>query len=246
MSDWVAGFHAVRAALDAGAVAEVRLLAERRDARSRELDTRCRAMDVVVRRVSKRELDALDLGVHQGVAARVIAGREAGDEGTLEAILDELREPALLLILEGLTDPRNLGACLRSAEAAGAHAVVVPRSRTAPLTPAARKVASGAAERLPLIVVANLARTLRWLEQRGILRVGLAGEGEAMLWSLDLGQGCALLLGAEDTGLRRLTLDHCDRVARLPMSGEAESLNVSVAAGIALFEAVRQRQAASG
>lgn len=246
MSEWVAGFHAVRAALDAGAVAEVRLVSDRRDARSRELESRCRAMEVNLARVSKRELDALDLGVHQGVAARVIAGREAGDEGSLEGILDALREPPLLLILEGLTDPRNLGACLRSAEAAGAHAVVVPRSRTAPLTPAARKVASGAAERLPLIVVANLARTLRWLEQRGILRVGLAGEGEAMLWSLDLSQGCALLLGAEDTGLRRLTLDHCDRVAKLPMSGEAESLNVSVAAGVALFEAVRQRQPASG
>lgn len=245
MSDWVAGFHAVRAALDAGAVAEVCLLAERRDARSREIETRCRAMDVTLKRVSKRQLDTLDLGVHQGVAARVTAGREAGDEGSLESILDDLREPPLLLILEGLTDPRNLGACMRSAEAAGAHAVVVPRSRTAPLTPAARKVASGAAERLPLIVVANLARTLRWLEQRGILRVGLAGEGDSMLWSLDLKQGCALLLGAEDSGLRRLTLDHCDRVAKLPMSGEAESLNVSVAAGVALFEVVRQRQDAS-
>lgn len=246
MREWVAGFHAVRAALDAGTVMEVCLLAERRDARGRELEARCRSLDVAVRRVAKRELDELGLGVHQGVAARLAASREVGDEGSLESLLDELREPALLLILEGLTDPRNLGACMRSAEAAGAHAVVVPRSRTAPLTPAARKVASGAAERLPLIVVANLARTLRWLEQRGIERIGLAGEGEAMLWALDLRQGCALLLGAEDTGLRRLTLDHCDAVARLPMSGAAESLNVSVAAGIALFEAVRQRQSASG
>lgn len=242
MSEWVAGFHAVRAALDSGTASEVCLLSERRDARSRELETRCRNLGIALRRVSKQELEALNLGVHQGVAARLAAGREVGDESALESLLDDLREPALLLILEGLTDPRNLGACMRSAEAAGAHAVVVPRSRTAPLTPAARKVASGAAERLPLIVVANLARTLRWLEQRGIQRVGLAGEGEAMLWSLDLRGGCALLLGAEDTGLRRLTLDHCDEVARLPMSGEAESLNVSVAAGIALFEAVRQRQ----
>ncbi len=245
MSDWVGGFHAVRAALDSGRVSEVCLLGERRDARSRELESRCRSMDVAVRRVSKGELEGLDLGVHQGVAARLVAGRDVGDEGSLETLLDDLREPALLLILEGLTDPRNLGACMRSAEAAGAHAVLVPRSRTAPLTPAARKVASGAAERLPLIVVANLARTLRWLEQRGIQRVGLAGQGEAMLWSLDLRQGCALILGAEDTGLRHLTLDHCDAVARLPMSGEAESLNVSVAAGVALFEAVRQRQTTS-
>lgn len=242
MTEWVTGFHAVRAALAAGTVAEVWLASERRDGRSRELEGTCHEANVPVKRVARRQLDALAAGVHQGVAARVSAGLEPGDEGTLEALLDDLHEPPLLLIVEGVTDPRNLGACMRSAEAAGAHAVVVPRSRTAPLTPAARKAASGAAERLPLIFVANLARTLRWLEQRGVLRVGLAGQGEALLWSVDLRQPCALLLGAEDTGLRQLTRQHCDQLVRLPMAGEVESLNVSVAAGVALFEAVRQRQ----
>lgn len=241
MTAWIAGFHAVKAAVDAGSVTEVWLAADRRDGRSRELETRCRKAGVALRRVAKRELEALDLGVHQGVAARVAAALLPGDEGSLERLLDDLHEPPLLLVLEGLTDPRNLGACMRSAEAAGAHAVLVPRSRSAPLTAVARKAASGAAERLPLILVANLARSLRWLEQRGIQRVGLAGAGSCPLWEVDLRGGCALLLGAEDSGLRRLTLDHCDQVAHLPMCGEVESLNVSVAAGIALFEAVRQR-----
>ena len=244
MSVWVTGFHAVRAALDSGSVSEVWLATERRDGRSRELEVRCRTLDVSVKRVARRDLDALDAGAHQGVAARVAEGRAPGDEGALEALLDSLSEPPLLLIVEGVTDPRNLGACMRSAEASGAHAVVVPRSRSAPLTPAARKVASGAAERLPLIMVANLARTLRWLAQRGVMRVGLAGEGDELLWSVDLRGGCALLLGAEDSGLRRLTREHCDRIVRLPMSGEVESLNVSVTAGIALFEVVRQRMSA--
>ncbi len=242
MTEWVVGFHAVRAALAAGAAAEVWLASERRDGRSRELETRCRDANVPLTRVARRQLDALAAGVHQGVAARVSAGLEPGDEGALEALLDDLHEPPLLLIVEGVTDPRNLGACMRSAEAAGAHAVVVPRSRRAPLTPAARKAASGAAERLPLILVANLARTLRWLEQRGVMRVGLAGQGEALLWSVDLRHPCALLLGAEDSGLRQLTRQHCDQLVRLPMAGEVESLNVSVAAGVALFEAVRQRR----
>lgn len=244
MTDWVAGFHGVRAALEGGTVGEVWLAAERRDRRSRELEARCVTLQVPLRRVSRRDLDALDLPGHQGVAARVRPERSAGgDESTLEALLDEHEGPALLLILEGVTDPRNLGACLRSAEAAGATAVVVPRSRTAALTPAARKVASGAAERLPLIRVANLARTLRWLEQRGIHRVGLAGDARTALWDVPLTTGCALLLGAEGSGLRRLTREHCDVLARLPMAGQVESLNVSVAAGIALFEAVRQRRA---
>jgi len=243
MADWVGGFHGVLAALDAGHAAEVWLASERRDARGRKVEARCEGLAVPLRRVDRAALDRLGAGVHQGVAARLEGMREPGDEGDLEALLDGLTGPALLLVLEGVTDPRNLGACLRSAEAAGAHAVVVPRSRTAPLTPAARKAASGAAEIVPLIEVTNLARTLRWFEQRGIQRVGLAGETSTDLWSVDLSGGSALLLGGEESGLRRLTLEHCDVVARLPMAGQVASLNVSVAAGISLFEAVRQRVA---
>jgi 23S rRNA (guanosine2251-2'-O)-methyltransferase len=245
-SQQVAGFHAVLSALRAGRVTGLRLAQGRRDARSHELQALAGQMEVPLRRVPREELDALGLGVHQGVVAEVSGERGAGDEAELEQLLDGLvaaGEAPLLLILEGLTDPRNLGACLRSADAAGAHAVVVPRSRTAPLTPAARKTASGAAETVPVIAAANLARTLRWLTQRGLRIIGLAGEGGAAPWDEDLRSGCALVMGAEDSGLRRLTREHCDALVALPMVGTVESLNVSVAAGIALFEVVRQRSA---
>lgn len=240
---WIAGFHAVSAAVAAGEVTEVRLASDRRDRRSRELEALCRKTAVKLVRVPRRELDQLSRGPHQGVLAQgAKAPARVADEGDLEALLDGLAEPPLLLVLEGVTDPRNLGACLRSAEAAGAHAVLVPRNRTAPLSDVARKAASGAAERVPLVAVANLARTLRWLEQRGIWRLGLAGEADASLWQSSMTGGCALLLGAEGEGLRRLTREHCDQLIQIPMSGEVGSLNVSVAAGIALFEARRQRQ----
>ncbi|HSG89018.1 MAG TPA: 23S rRNA (guanosine(2251)-2'-O)-methyltransferase RlmB [Pseudomonadales bacterium] len=228
----------------AGRVQSLRLALGRRDARSNELEAMAREHDIPVQRVAAEELDRLDLGAHQGVVAEVTGGRGPGDEADLETLLDELLgrgEAPLLLVLEGVTDPRNLGACLRSVDAAGAHAVVVPRSRTAPLTAAARKTASGAAETVPLIGVANLARTLAWLTQRGLQLVGLAGEGDRAPWELDLTGGCALILGAEGEGLRRLTRERCDTLVALPMAGSVESLNVSVAAGIALFEVVRQR-----
>lgn len=240
----VAGFHAVLSALRAGRVLEVRLALGRRDARGQELESLVRERDVPLRRVAAEELDALDLGAHQGVVAELSSERGMGDEGELEVLLDALAgrdEAALLLILEGVTDPRNLGACLRSADAAGAQAVLVPRSRTAPLTAAARKTASGAAETVPLIGVANLARTLGWLTQRGVRLIGLAGEGTSAPWDEDLRGHCALVLGAEGTGLRRLTRERCDALVALPMAGTVESLNVSVAAGIAMFEVVRQR-----
>ena len=241
---FVAGFHAVLSALRAGRVQEIRLALGRRDARGHELEALARELDVPLCRVPSEDLDALELGAHQGAVAQLSSQRGMGDEGELEALLDALAgrgEAALLLILEGVTDPRNLGACLRSADAAGAQAVLVPRSRTAPLTAAARKTASGAAETVPLIGVANLARTLAWLTQRGVRLIGLAGEGTHAPWGEDLRGHCALVLGAEGSGLRRLTRQRCDALVALPMAGTVESLNVSVAAGIALFDVVRQR-----
>jgi 23S rRNA (guanosine2251-2'-O)-methyltransferase len=147
----------------------------------------------------------------------------------------------LFLALDGVTDPHNLGACLRSADAAGASAVIVPRDRSASLTPAAAKAASGAAETVPLISVVNLARTLRTLREQGVWAVGLAGDTGTSLYQIDLTLPTVLVMGAEGEGLRRLTRDTCDHLAAIPMAGSVSSLNVSVAAGIGLFEAVRQR-----
>lgn len=240
------GFHAVEAALEAGRVRRLHVAEGRADGRLRALLERAQARGVPVERRSRRDLDALAPGRHQGVVADLAEGSPGGDaafrdEGELEEILDACAGPPLLLILEGLTDPRNLGACLRSADGAGVDAVVVPRSRTAPLTPAARNVASGAAETVPVIAVANLARTLDWLRQRGLTLVGLAGEADAAPWATDLTGPVALLMGSEDKGLRRLSREACDVLVRLPMQGSVESLNVSVAAGVALYEVVRQR-----
>ncbi len=243
--DWVGGFHAVASAVRSGQAREVHLAADRRDRRARDLERLCREAEVPLRREAREALDDRVSGSHQGVVARVEGGAGVRGEDELDALLDAAGPAPLVLVLEGVTDPRNLGACLRSADAAGVAVVVVPRSRSAPLTAAARKTASGAAETVPVVAVANLARTLRALGDRGLRRVGLAGDGEGLLWAQDLAGGCVLCLGAEETGLRRLTREHCDALAALPMAGAVGSLNVSVAAGIALFEAVRQRRAAS-
>lgn len=240
---WIGGVHAVEAALRAGNVRRLRIAAGRGGERLGPLLERAKRDQVRVERADRRALDALVPESHQGVVAELLeAAVELGDEAALEARLAAAAEP-FLLVLEGILDPRNLGACLRSAEAAGVDAVILPRSRMAPLNAAARKTAAGAAERLPLFAVANLARTLRTLQEDFAVRCfGLAGAGEARLWSADLTGPCALVLGAEDRGLRALTMRHCDGLLALPMAGEAESLNVSVAAGVALFEAVRQRR----
>jgi 23S rRNA (guanosine2251-2'-O)-methyltransferase len=162
-------------------------------------------------------------------------------EGALDELLDRATTPPLLLVLDAVQDPHNLGACLRTADATGVSAVIVPRDRAAGLSPVVRKVASGAAETVPLIQVVNLARTLRWLKERSIWIVGTDDEAEKSLYQTDLKGPLALVLGAEGTGLRRLTRDHCDALVSIPMRGVVESLNVSVAAGVVLFEAIRQR-----
>ncbi len=243
----VFGLHAVGSLLqrDPARVSVLLALESRSDARMTEVLQLAERAHVPVRRVSRRELDELVAGVsHQGVIAEM--GKVVGlGEKELPAFIDALGAPAFLLILDGVQDPHNLGACLRSANAAGVDAVIVPRDRSAPLNAAARKVACGAADVVPLIRVTNLARTLRALRESGIWVYGAAAEAESTLYSTDFSGPLALVLGGEGRGLRRLTREHCDGLVAIPMVGTISSLNVSVAAGIFLFEARRQR-AASG
>ena len=175
---------------------------------------------------------------HQGV---IIEVKQAKGSISLEDLLDSLDEPAFLLVLDGVTDPHNLGACLRTADAAGVHAVIFPKDKSASINSTVRKVACGAAEVMPVYPVTNLARCLEQLQQRGIWIVGTAGEAEKDIYQEDLTGPKALVMGAEGKGLRRLTREHCDHLIKLPMAGEVSSLNVSVATGICLFEMVRQR-----
>ena len=155
--------------------------------------------------------------------------------------VEQSEQPSLILVLDGVTDPHNLGACLRSADAAGVHAVVVPKDKSADLSPTVRKVACGAAEVVPFVRVTNLSRTLEALKERGVWLFGAAGEAEKSIYDNDLTGSMALVMGAEGAGLRRLTREHCDHLVKLPMAGSVSSLNVSVATGVCLFEAVRQR-----
>ena len=182
-------------------------------------------------------------GAHQGAVA-VIRPRPAGNEDDLAALLDRLHEPPFLLVLDGVQDPRNLGACLRSADATGVHAVIAPRDRAAGLTPAARKVASGASETVPFIQVTNLARALDGLAERDLRIVGTDESGSATLFDADLRGGLALVMGGEGKGMRRLTRERCHELVRLPMLGAVESLNVAVAAGVCLYFALSRRDGA--
>jgi 23S rRNA (guanosine2251-2'-O)-methyltransferase len=204
-----------------------------------------RNQGVSVLSCSKSELDALVSGRHQGVVAVLdqAAEAEAGglmSEADLSEHLSKVTVP-LILILDGVTDPHNLGACLRSADAAGVTAVVFPKDKSADVNDVARKVASGAAETVPWVRVTNLARTIESLKQAGVWVIGTDGDAEESLYEQDLSGPCAMVLGSEGAGMRRLTRDLCDFVVKLPMAGSVSSLNVSVAAGVCLFEAVRQR-----
>jgi len=195
-------------------------------------------------RAARGKLDRLaGGGRHQGVVARVRRRAARGDADLIRFIAG-LDEPALLLALDGVTDPRNLGACLRAADGGGVHAVIAPKDRAAGLTAAARKAASGAAETVPFFQVTNLARALRALKDAAVEIVGASGDASQSAYDADLGGPLCLVLGAEENGLRRLTREHCDRLVALPMRGSIDSLNVSVAAGILIYEARRQREAA--
>jgi 23S rRNA (guanosine2251-2'-O)-methyltransferase len=238
------GIHAVRVMLsrspqrvrrvlvgpgrDAGRLAELKALAVRAGVEVASADA------VLLDRLA-------DGGRHQGVVAEIVP--QAGDPETqLEEALEAAQGPPLLLVLDGVQDPHNLGACLRSADAAGASAVIVPRDRAAGLTPVVRKVAAGAAETVPFVAVVNLARTLRELKERDIWLVGTDDSADKTLYDADLSGPIALVMGSEGEGMRRLTRECCDQLVSIPMAGAVESLNVSVATGVALFEAVRQRK----
>lgn len=235
------GFHAVTSRLrqNARSVQEIYLDQGRHDQRSRDLLQLAETHGVKTLQMPRQRLDDMAGGKHQGVVAKVAA--QGALPHTLDGALENLSESALLLVLDGVQDPHNLGACLRVADAMGAHAVIAPRDRAVGLNPTVRKVASGAAETVPFITVTNLARTLRELQDLGIWVVGAAGEAEKDLFGMKLDVPLALVLGAEGEGLRRLTRDNCDELVRIPMFGSVESLNVSVAAGICLFESRRQR-----
>ncbi|MBT9431295.1 23S rRNA (guanosine(2251)-2'-O)-methyltransferase RlmB [Candidatus Sodalis endolongispinus] len=242
MSEIIYGIHAVQALLerDPQRFLDVYLLKGRGDRRLQPLVQQLEKAGIVIQMVSRQWLDEKSDGaVHQGIVARVQAGRQY-QENDLPALLTKQAAP-LLLVLDGVTDPHNLGACLRCADAAGVHAVIVPRDRAAPLNATAKKVASGAAETEPLIRVTNLARTLRLLQQHNVWIVGAAGEADQHLYQSKLTGPLALVMGAEGEGMRRLTREHCDELISIPMAGTVSSLNVSVAAGVCLFEAVRQR-----
>jgi 23S rRNA (guanosine2251-2'-O)-methyltransferase len=241
------GIHAVEATLkqDATAIEQLWCDKQRHDKRLHGLLQLAAKKGLKAQPLTRAELDKMASGgKHQGVVARVVqaAATTARNETFLEQLLTELDVPPFLLVLDGVTDPHNLGACLRSADAAGVHAVIAPRDRACGLTPVVRKVASGAAETVPFVQVTNLSRTIKSLRNAGVWVVGTAlEEGAVSLYERDLKGPLALVLGAEGKGIRRLTRENCDDLIYVPMAGSVQSLNVSVATGICLFEALRQR-----
>ncbi|MGR3913529.1 MAG: 23S rRNA (guanosine(2251)-2'-O)-methyltransferase RlmB [Gammaproteobacteria bacterium] len=238
----VCGFHAVRASLAAGRVLEVWLA--RDDPRGSALRRELECAGITAHAAARAQLDQLCGGLrHQGVVARVRACAPLDVRG-LEELLEMLAHPALLLILDQVQDPHNLGACLRSAAGAGADAVLLPQDRACRLTPAAARVSAGASAQVPLCYLPNLARAMSMLRRRGVWLVGADAEAAEAWHQIDFTAPTAIVLGAEGRGLRRLTREQCDRLARIPMAGApplVSSLNVSVAAGVFLFEARRQR-----
>jgi 23S rRNA (guanosine2251-2'-O)-methyltransferase len=240
----IAGVHSVRNALRHGpdSVSEIWVDQRRHDQRLREILALARHAQVRVRHTDRDTLDRLSGGAnHQGVLAQAAVPVAQG-EADLQGLLEALNEPPFLLVLDGLQDPHNLGACLRTADAAGVHAVIAPRDNAVGLTPTVCKIASGAAGRVPFVQVTNLARTLRGLKEQGVWLIGTAGEADTDFFATDLRGALALVMGGEEKGLRRLTRETCDLLVNLPMRGQVESLNVSVATGIVLFEALRQRR----
>ena len=243
-SQWIAGINAVASAVehDAGNVREILVEAGAKNPRLVEIEGNARRMGIEVRKVAQQALDGVAGGLrHQGVAARYAAAK-TWDEHELEGLVEAAAGRALVLVLDGVQDPHNLGACLRSAAAAAVTAVVIPKDKAVQVNATVRKTSAGAADTIPVIRATNLSRVLRDLQKLGVWIHGLAGDAGASLYDLDLTGNAALVLGGEADGMRRLTREHCDSVVRIPMPGDFESLNVSVATGVALFEAVRQRQ----
>ena len=235
------GFHAITVRLKTApqSVIELHVEANRRDARMRSFVDRARDADVKIVETDGERLDKMaGTSRHQGVVARV---EVVAMPHSLDEVIEAVEGPPLLLILDGVTDPHNLGACLRVADGAGAHAIVAPKDHAVGVNATVAKVASGAAETVPYIMVTNLARTLNELKDFDIRVIGTSDDAEHTLYDLDLTGPVAFVLGSEGDGMRQLTRKTCDQLVRIPMAGAVESLNVSVAAGVCLFEALRQR-----
>ena len=243
--NWIAGINAVASALehDLEHVREVLMEAGAKNPRLTEIEETARRRDVSVRRIPLQSLEGIAGGLrHQGVIARYEAAKPT-DEKELPGLVEAANGKALVLVLDGVQDPHNLGACLRSAAAAGVTAVVIPKDKAAPINATVRKTSAGAADRIPVVSVTNLARTLRALQEMGVWIYGLDGSATQAIHAIDFTGNVALVMGGEGEGMRRLTREHCDGLVKIPMPGEMESLNVSVATGVALFEVVRQRGA---
>ena len=239
------GFHAITVRMKTApkSVIELHVEANRRDARMRSFIDRARESDIKVVETDGERLDKMaGTSRHQGVVARV---EVVAMPHSLDEVVESIEGPPLLLILDGVTDPHNLGACLRVADGAGAHAIVAPKDHAVGVNATVAKVASGAAETVPYIMVTNLARTLNELKDFDIRVIGTSDDAEQTLYDLDLTGPVAFVLGSEGDGMRQLTRKTCDQLVRIPMAGAVESLNVSVAAGVCLFEALRQRTKAA-
>jgi 23S rRNA (guanosine2251-2'-O)-methyltransferase len=243
-NEFIYGIHAINAVLEKSPerFIEAFVLKGRQDDRLLPVLNELQRLGVSIQQMGRKTLDDKAKGAnHQGIIARV-KPTKALNEHDLDDILAQYEQP-LLLILDGVTDPHNLGACLRNADAAGVAAVIVPKDKSAPMTATVSKVACGAAETVPLVRVTNLARTMRALQEQGIWIVGTAGEATHDIYQAKLTGPLAIVMGAEGDGMRRLTRETCDDLIKIPMAGSVSSLNVSVATGICLFEAVRQRLA---
>jgi 23S rRNA (guanosine2251-2'-O)-methyltransferase len=243
-NELIYGFHSIEAILnnEPERFLEIYALKGREDKRLNPIINEARRFGISVQFMQRKALDNKSKGEqHQGIIANVKAARTYS-ERDLDDIIAREASP-FFLVLDGVTDPHNLGACLRSADAAGVHGVIVPKDKSAKLTGTARKVACGAAETVPLIQVTNLARTLRDIKEAGVWIAGTAGETDTHVFDANLTGPIAIVMGAEGDGMRRLTREHCDILVKIPMVGTVSSLNVSVATGVCLFEVLRQRNA---
>ena len=244
--EWVFGIHAILNLLEKrpDQISRLLITSNRSDNSRLKVEELAMAQGIAFERVEARQLEQLVSGVHQGVAALCTSGFGLMSEKELYHLVQNAPGSPLLLILDGVTDPHNLGACLRTADAAGVDAVIVPKNKSAPINATVRKVACGAAEVMPVVAVVNLVRCLQSLKSAGVWIVGADGDARETFFSEDLSGPLAVVMGSEGSGLRRLTRESCDYLLSIPMSGELSSLNVSVATGVALFEVVRKRSLA--
>ncbi len=245
-SETIFGIHAIQAALKTAPhrIRELYVFQGRRDAKVKKIIDAAQSHSIAIRYVDKKQLDALCVGNHQGLVADIEAGKSL-QESDLYPLLENISHTPLVLVLDGVTDPHNLGACLRSADAAGVDAVVIPKDKSVGVNDTVRKVACGAAETVPLIPVTNLVRCIKKMQEAGLWVTGLEGEANGTVYETDLSGPRVIVMGAEGAGMRRLTKETCDSLVNIPMHGHVSSLNVSVATGVVLFETLRQRNIAS-